>query len=368
MYSARIQAIQKEVQEQNSDAFFITNFYNILYLTGFQTLSPGEREAYVLLTKDKTYFFTDSRYVDDNLYKMLRGISAEFKLIEVGKGLLHHLQEIVKSENIQTIGFEEEDITYLEYTKLKSELSDVELKSFKGVIAKYREIKDTTEIQTIRKACELTDQCLKELIPIMKVGMSEQEFAWKLEVWVREKGHELAFAPIVAVDTNAAVPHYDTLHGQGTIQQNSIVMIDFGVKYNAYNSDITRMVFFGEQPSQVVNTYTTLLQAQVKGLEVIQKDAYLNEVDVACRTELEKNNLPTYKHSTGHGIGLEVHEGPRVSITKDQKVKENQVFTVEPGVYLLGKYGMRIEDTVWVDSEGKGVALTQFSKELLYIK
>jgi Xaa-Pro aminopeptidase len=366
MFEERINTLRKKIVENEVDAFLVSNFFNILYLSDFLTLTPEEREAYILITKNKTFLFTDGRYLSEKLDKSLKKTHAVLKVIEVGKGLFLHLKEIVKEEGIKKLGFEFEDLKFDEYEKLH-ELS-VELVPLKHVVSELREIKTPDEVAAMKRACELTDECLEDMVKIIKTGMTEKELAWKMEVWIREKGCELGFDPIVAVDENSAVPHYDTKTGNGTIRNGSVILLDFGIKYKNYISDITRMVFVGEQKDEVKKTYSILLEAQKKGLAAVQKDVDLKTIDAVCREHIVKNGLPNFMHSTGHGVGLEVHENPKVSTRSEEKVKVNQIFTIEPGVYFLGKYGMRIEDTIAVNADAKAIPLTQFSKEYFQIK
>src|SRR5262249_6965499 len=155
-------ALQEVIQELKVDSFLISNFYNILYFSGIKTLSPDEREAYILVTKNKTYVFTDARYVEKRLMQRIDEIQATFKLIEPGKGLMFHLDEIIKNEKLQHFGFESEDLKFIEYTAFKG-LPIFECKSLPRVGLDLRTVKDQQEVQTIKRACDITDQCLEEL-------------------------------------------------------------------------------------------------------------------------------------------------------------------------------------------------------------
>ena len=363
MYKHRINLVRKKLTQLRLQGILISNFFNILYLSGFKTLTPEEREAYLFITKNTTYIFTDGRYIDKKLEDIISSLDAKFRLIEVGKSLYFHLEEIILEEGLESIGIEEDDLKLNEYQKLKQ--LKIEIVPVSDVCTSLRSIKTSDEIEAITTACRETDNCLKEIIPLIKNGMSEKELAWKIEVWIREKGFELGFDPIVAVNENSAIPHYDTKTGDGLITESSVLLLDFGIEYKSYVSDITRMVFIGKQSDEVMNTYNYLLNAQAKTIEFIKKGKMLNEVDAFCREELKKSGLPNFAHSTGHGVGLEVHESPRVSMKSLDEVNVHQVFTVEPGVYHLNRFGMRIEDTILVNEKFQAVPLTKFPKELL---
>lgn len=365
MTSSRLSAFQSQLDIHKVDGFLVSNFFNILYLSGIKTLTPEEREAFLFITRKNSYVFTDGRYVDKHFLNLVTTLKAQFKLIEIGKDLFSHLKDIIESEHLASVGFEEEDLKFLEFKALQNIGENV--MPVEHAVSKLREVKTQEEISYITKACELTDECLREITPLIKSGLSEKELAWKIEVWIREKGTELAFDPIVAIDENAAIPHYDTKTGTARIKSSSVILLDFGVEYKSYISDITRMVFVGKQSNEVVNMYNALLSAQEKTVAYIGKGKMLRDVDAFCRKELQNAGLPNYSHSTGHGVGLEVHENPKVSLKSEEVVTPHQVFTVEPGVYILEKYGMRIEDTVVINKDHNAVSLTSFPKTFLQL-
>ena len=361
MLEPRIEKLRNILQEKNLDGFLVSNFYNILYLTGFKTLTSDEREAWELVTKDNIYLFTDSRYIINNKYLIL-------KLITPEKGLIKHLKEIVSEEKIQRLGFEGDDLKVNELQKLKKQLINVEVVSLEKLIIKIREIKDEEEINNIRTACQITDQCLGEIIRTIKVKTTEKEIAFKIEFWLKEKDHDLSFYSIVAIDKNSAVPHYDTRNGSDEkVKKNSIILIDFDAKFQDYHSDMTRMVFVGKPTDEIINTYNKLLAAQEKTIKQLKIDNNPVSVDQFCRKLITDYRLPTYQHSTGHGVGLQIHEFPKISFTSTDVLLPNQVVTIEPGIYLENKWGMRVEDTVLIKENKQVEVLTKFSKQPLII-
>mgnify|MGYP001612824053 FL=1 len=364
MLTHRIEKLRKILIEKNLDGFLVSNFFNILYLTGFKTLTADEREAWTLVTKNDVYLFTDSRYIIDNKNFIL-------KLITPEKGLIKNLQEIVEEEKIQRLGFEGEDLKVNELQRMKDFLTNIELISLEKLIIKIREIKDEAEIDSLRRSCQIADQCLEEIVKTIKVGATEKEIAFKIEFWLKEKKQDLSFYPIVAVDKNSAVPHYDTRAGNDErVKKNSVILIDYGAKFKDYHSDTTRMVFIGRPTDEMTNIYKALLNAQEKTVERLKTDNNPVSVDQFCRKVLSTNYplLPTtYKHSTGHGVGLQIHEFPKISFTSIDVLLPNQVITIEPGVYLENKWGMRVEDTVFIKEMGEIEVLTKFNKGLLII-
>ncbi|MGB9883464.1 MAG: M24 family metallopeptidase [Microgenomates group bacterium] len=360
-----IQKIREVLTENSLDGFLVSNFYNIFYLTSFKGLAPEEREAWVLILKDGVYFFTDQRYQDKAKFQ-----DQNLKIIiyEPGKNIIYYLKEIINKKNLQRIGFEGEDLRFLEYWSLKQNLS-VKLIPFFNLIKKERALKNEKEIDLIKKACEIGDWCLSEVEKYLKPGVSEKEIAFKIEFILKEKGYDLAFYPIVAFGKNSSIIHYDTREGDGVIENTDVILIDFGVKYQGYCSDVTRM-FFINPSSQMINTYEKLLKIQNQAIDYIfkSKPKVYKQIDLYCRELFKKEGFPDIPHSLGHGVGLEIHEFPKVSFLSEEKLTAYNVFTIEPGVYFQGQWGMRIEDTVYLDENFKPQLLTKFDKRIKILK
>lgn len=341
-----------------TDAFLVSNFYNIFYLTQFEGLSPSEREAYVLLVKGRKIIITDSRYNEGK-----HSGDSELYVLKPEERAGEVVGRLCKENKIQTLGVETDDLKWIEVQQMQK--LGIELVPLAHVFSPKRSIKLEEEIFAIKQACHIGDSVLRDITPYIHPGQTEKEIAWLLEKMVREGyGAEIAFDPIVAVDANAAIPHYNTKKGNGIVQESSLILIDFGVKFHNYCSDITRMVVVGDVSSEITSPYEKLLVVQENTIKKLNTTTSLKEADAFCRSELEKSGLPNYSHSTGHGVGLEVHEAPRLSAVSEDVKVEGQVFTVEPGVYYPGKWGMRIEDTVMVSMEGEIEVLTRFPKEL----
>lgn len=367
MYTDRLEQLRKILIQKNLDSFLVSNFHNILYLTGFRTLSPDEREAFLVVTKNKIYLLSDGRYITKNPKSKFQIPNIEYRLIEPKNNLIKHLQKIVSENNLQALGFEAENLRFAEYYGLKQNIKELKLIPTERLVIKLREIKEISEIEKIKKACEIGDTCLTETIKTIKIGDSEKEIAFRIEFFLKEKGLNLAFSPIVAIDKSSCVPHYDTYNGTNeNLKNQSIILIDMGVNYQNYNSDITRIVFFGKPDKKAMNIYDRLLLAQEQTIQQLKKIYEARQIDRFCRESLAKSALPIYPHSTGHGVGLEVHEYPKISSISNEQIEKNMAFTIEPGVYFPGKFGLRIEDTVWI-KEGGIEVLTKFTKKPLII-
>ena len=359
----RILKIKKLFKNLNLEAFLISNFYNIIYLTGFQGLSSHERESWFLITKNKSYFFTDSRYFLSS--KELK--NKEIIILSSEKNLLFYLQEIFKKEKVINCGFEADDLKVNELYILIKKIKNVKFIPTEKITLKQRAIKDKKEIEKIKKACQIGDECLKTIIKLIKQGVSEKELAFKIEFFIKEKGFDLAFFPLVAFDKNSSLPHYNTQNGENKkLKNKGVILIDFGVKFENYCSDITRIFFLGKPNNNLLNLYQKLLKAQEKAINFCQKERLAKEIDLFCRETLAKESPHFssffYSHATGHGVGLEIHELPKISINSQDKIIKDQVFTIEPGIYIPKKHGLRIEDTILIEENGAKI-LTQFDKK-----
>ncbi|MCX6730618.1 MAG: Xaa-Pro peptidase family protein [Candidatus Roizmanbacteria bacterium] len=349
------------LQTVKTDAFLISQFYNIVYLTSFETLSPHEREAYLFLVQDKKIIITDARYKGEQ-----HSADSELYILQLGEKVGEVIQRLCEKYKVKTVGCEANDLKWSEVQSLQK--LGLDLIPINNPLSHFRSIKTEEELFAIKQACHIGDQVLKDITPYIHPGQTEKEIAWLLEKSIREGyGADIAFEPIVAVDAHGAIPHYNTKKGDGVIEEGSLLLIDFGVKAHNYCSDITRMVAVGDVGNDVIKTYSQLLDAQKKTIEFAQKAILLKQIDDYCRDELKKNNLPGYSHSTGHGIGLEVHESPRISAVSTDEKQVGQVFTIEPGVYREGKWGMRIEDTLTVSLQGEIEVLTRFPKDLILL-
>lgn len=347
--------------DHHLDALLVTNFYNILYLTGLKTLSPHEREAYLLITKSGSFVFTDGRYEEQ--FRLANRF--ELRVLTAENHILKQLQSLAVDHHLARLGFEREDLKWSEFDALKHNLS-TELVPVDRLILRARALKDNAETEAIARACRIGDECLEYAAAIIRPGMTEKQIAWQMEKWVREKGYAFSFEPIVAVDANAAVPHYNTAAGAGKVGKRSLILIDMGIVFQDYCSDITRMFFMSEPEKAVRSAYEALRLVQEATVDELSYTAELRNADLFCRGKLEAEGYPSYPHSTGHGVGLEVHEYPKIAATSIDKKAPGQVFTVEPGIYLPGRWGMRIEDTVAVEGD-KIKSLTKFPKGLFIL-
>lgn len=357
--------LQYSLKSKEIDALFVTNFYNILYLTGYVAGRPEEREVWALVTKSNLYVFVDGRNIEDLKTHTSKLKYITPKLINQNKRLIDLVQEICDQEKIKKLGYEEEDLRVSELKNLHNKLEGIKLIGTQKLVENLREIKNPDEIQKLKKTATVADQCLEEIVRTINVGHSEGEIAHRIEDWFRQKGYAPSFAPIVAFGASAASPHHNSKKTTVKLTKNTLILIDYGVRVGDYCSDTTRMFFYGKPTTEIQKTYDMLRKAQGATIDSIKNFKNTKDIDVYCRAKMKEYDLPDFAHSTGHGVGLEVHEGPHISPNSKDRINAGQVFTIEPGVYIPGKYGMRIEDMVYVNKSGDIEVLTQFPKNLI---
>ncbi len=341
-----------------TDALLVTNPSNILYLTGFVGVSPTEREAYVLKTHEKTYLFTNRLYKEK-----ASSLSAAFVEISRESPFSAALAAVCTKERIRTLGFEDINLTVAELTKLKESLKDVTLMPSRDAIETLRMTKRNDELASIKLAASVTDQCFAFITKRIRPGTSEARLAWEIEAFLRARGGALAFTPIVAFNEHSSQPHYHEM-SNNPLRKNSLVLLDFGARVNGYCADMTRVVFLGQPKPEWTKAYETTLAANEQAITLMKDgERHGATLDAAAQEIIAEAGLPPYPHSLGHAVGLEIHEAPRLSLKKDELLKPNMAVTVEPGTYIDGEYGIRIEDLVLVKHKGIEV-LSKSRKEL----
>ena len=362
----RISKIIALLNNQSLDAAIITSVSNITYLTDYSNFSNDEREAYLFITKSHQYILTDGRYTTE-VKKHIK----DFELIEISSTNLFKdaLMGLLKKHSVESLGIEEEDITVSELKRIQSVISNV--KNFPTHT--LRLIKEASEINLMKKACQIGDKAFKYILTQIKPGITEKQIASKLANYIRENSAEISFSTIVAFGENAAVPHHQT--GDERLSTNDLILLDFGVKYNDYCSDMTRTFFLGQPNAEQKKIYDAVLNSQMKSIEYINSHlssvnnkTYIQaaDVDYAARNYISSLGYPSIPHSLGHGIGIEVHESPTLSPISKHILTEGMVFSIEPGIYLPGKFGIRIEDLFVIEKAGLR-QLTNSSKELIQL-
>ena len=350
----RLQAIRNKMAGLNLQGMIIANPINIRYLTKI------EAEGILLLTRKENVFITDGRYME-----YVSSIITPFDDIVVDDQ-----KNISKDEYenfflfCENVGFEE---GYLTYKKYKEYIRKFKINNFvetEYIIEKQRMIKDDDELSSIIKACNVTDDCFKHITNYIKPGMTEKQIAKEIENYYTQNAEGLSFETIVASGENSSKPH--AVPTDRKIQEKDIITIDMGCKVNGYCSDMTRTIFVGEPTEEMKKVYDLVLNNQKFALDQYKDGANARQITKMVESNFKLNGGYDLIHSLGHGVGLEIHELPYMSYRFDTMLRENMVVTDEPGIYIPGKFGIRIEDTVQITKFGC-ISLTNSEKNYIII-
>ena len=360
-FTTRQQKLRKQVAVSKLDGLLLSYLPNIRYLCGF-TGSAG----FLLVNESGSVFFTDVRY-DTQAHEEVKGA----KVVIARKSVLEAVGQLLGRRRRKprgwTLGIEADHCSIAEKKRLNTALpSGIRLKDSPGMVERQRMVKDEDELTLIRSAVALGAKLFARATEVLRAGMKEVEVAAEMELVARKAGaEEMSFPTIIASGTRSALPHGRA--SAQTIQANAFVVCDFGVILSGYCSDQTRTVWVGEVTEEARRAYEAVREAQQAAVNAVRPGITVGEVDAAARKVLRKAGLGRYfTHSTGHGVGLEIHEIPRVAHGQTEVLQPGMVITIEPGVYFPGKWGVRIEDMVAVTSDGCEV-MTPTSKDLLAV-
>ena len=355
----RHDTIRADLRARHVDALVVTSLPNVLYLTNFSGSS-----AIVVLTADRLHFLTDGRYL--TVMSDTRGSPSEcpdLELVSVEGSYDAKLRDVVASHAWMRVAFEAADLTVSRHAWLTTSLSQaaprgVELVPTEGVVERARIVKDAYEIATLREAARRLSRVAEEVPREVRPGRSEREVAMAIDWRLRDAGFtRTAFDTIVASGPNSALPH--ARPGERKLAEGDLVVLDFGGVYDSYCVDLTRTVSIGTAAPRAREIYAAVLEAHDRAIESVAPGRSRFEIDAAARDTLERHGLgDAFGHGTGHGLGIEVHEAPRITRRRPdvdggaEAVQAGMVFTIEPGAYLPGWGGVRIEDDVLVTDDG----------------
>jgi Xaa-Pro aminopeptidase len=352
---ARIFRIRQKFSNFNVDSLIFFNMNNIRYLSGF-TGSDGV----LILDENKKVLLVDGRYITQAKLEV-----ADVEIVEY-KDKIKGIVQTIKGYNLKYIGFEAGSITVQMYNQLIQALPDKVFTPLGDELKLLRAYKDEVEISLMKKAAEISSAAILSLIPEIKSGCSEKNAALQLEIIARQFGaDQLAFEAIVASGENSALPHARPTNRR--IRKGDLIVVDFGVKYNGYCSDETCTFAFGELTAEQKNAYQIVKKAHDRAITAVRAKAKAVDIDQCARSVFGSKYRQYFSHGTGHGVGLEVHEAPRLASNSQDIMEAQMVVTVEPGLYLPGHWGIRIEDTVLV-KENSCEKLTKMDKELIIIE
>ncbi|WP_017435197.1 Xaa-Pro dipeptidase [Saccharococcus caldoxylosilyticus] len=351
----KLEKLRALFDEHDIDGLLVTNPYNRRYITGF-TGTAGV----AVISRDKAVFITDFRYVEQ-ASQQVKG----FEIVQHTGPIVDEAAKQVARLGIQKLGFEQEDVSYATFKAYESAVK-AELVPTSHVIEKLRLIKSESEIKILKEAAEIADAAFEHILSFIRPGVKEIDVANELEFFMRKQGAtSSSFDIIVASGYRSALPH--GVATEKSIEKGELVTLDFGAYYKGYCSDITRTIAVGAISEELKTIYDIVLQAQLRGMEGIKPGMTGKEADALTRDYISEKGYGEYfGHSTGHGIGLEIHEGPALSVRSDVVLAPGMVVTVEPGIYIPGLGGVRIEDDTVVTENGNE-SLTHSPKELIIL-
>jgi Xaa-Pro aminopeptidase len=349
--NTRLENLIKLLPEHGLDALLVSQPENRRYLSGF-TGSAGV----LIITPQRALLATDFRY-----YQQVKAQAPDFELVQVPQATHTALAEAIAGLGARRLGFESQDLTVATFEQWKSAMPDAEWVPTSGLVERLRVIKDASEVAVMREAIRIADEAMIHIMGWIHPGVTEREIAWELEVHMRTRGAEaLSFTTIVASGPNGDMPHAITT--ERAVQPGDGITIDMGARFKGYCSDLTRSFVVGQPSAKYRHVWETVLQGQLAAEQAIRAGLAGLEADAVARKIIYAAGYEgMFGHGLGHGVGLAIHEGPRASMSSTDTLQTGTIVTVEPGVYIPGWGGVRIEDMVLVTDQGCEV-LTQAPK------
>ena len=358
-------AIASALEAENLDAVLLTGEANRFYASGFFT--PGG-DATALVTRKDAFFFTDARYTEAAGRRLE---DCQLREVKPGRKLMDQLKELVFLKGVRRLGFEDAAMTVQSFRRMEKALSEegrpaCELVPASEAVLKLRQIKDREELQAMEAAQGIAERALEDILREIRPGVTEKEIAARLQYLMLHYGaSDMSFDPIVVSGVNGSLPH--GVPSEKEIQAGEFVTMDFGCIYKGYCSDMTRTVAVGAVTEEMERVYRTVLAAQEAGIAAARAGVSGKAVDAAARAVIQEAGYGDYfTHSFGHGVGVEIHEAPNASSGNEEPLPAGAVISAEPGIYLPGKLGVRIEDVIQITPEGCR-NLTKAPKELLIL-
>ncbi len=356
-YPVRLDRLRAKLEQEKLDAILISNGENRRYLSGFVGTA-----GWLFITPRSAVLCTDFRYTEQ------AGLQAPgYRVDQIG-GKLEWLPKLCAEAGARLVGYEADNLTVTQFDRLKQAFAeakdtpqDVQMRPTQGITLGLRAVKDAEEIKVLSKSIHVGDRAFTEVSKKLAPGMTEEQVAWEIEQSVRRQGAEaISFDTIIAAGPNAARPHHRA--GKDVLREGQTIVIDMGARYEGYCSDLTRTIVLGKPDAQSKKVYDTVLAAQLAAIEMVRPGMTGAECDAIARKVIQEAGYgDAFGHSLGHGVGLEVHESPGVGPNSPGKLEDGMAFTIEPGIYLTGWGGVRIEDVVVLEG-GKARVLSKAPK------
>lgn len=352
----RIKQFRSKLAANSIDCALVLKRENYIYLSGFTGTS-----AVLLITQKEAYLITDFRYVEQAKHE-----APLFQVVKYQGSLKAAISDLLTNIKVKKLGLEDDYVSHSLYEEYRAAFSKVELVSLKKSIEDLRIVKDTYELEIIKKAVEIADNAFSHVLGLIKPGITESEVAAELEYSMKKQGARgPSFDTIVASGKRAAMPH--GVASTKKLEHGDVITLDFGAIYHDYCSDMTRTVFLGQPSEEIKKIYNIVKKAQQTSLEGAHKGLKGFEVDKIARDVISENGYGDYfGHGLGHGVGLEIHEEPRFSLSGSLTMENGMVVTVEPGIYLENLGGVRIEDIIVINDK-KPQVLTKSTKEMIIL-
>ncbi len=341
--NSSIKKLISSFEYYNIDAFLATKDVNVSYLVDFPS-----QESWLMVSRNKVFYITDGRYILDAQTSLPKNI----EVVKYSKSFFHTVFELANHLKIQRLGFDDRHISLASFKKLKKSVKrKIKLISVVDSVESLRMIKTRKEVKKIDQAINLTLECYAYAKRFIRFNMTEEDILKKLDRYVKNHGAKFSFPPIIASGPNSCLPHARVTSRK--VRRGEPIIIDMGIDINGYKSDLTRVFFLGKIPHQITDVYNFVRQAQQIAINKVRPGIEISKIDQEARNFLKKNDLDKlFNHSLGHGIGLEVHEAPAISLKNSSVLQEGMIFTIEPGVYFPGQFGIRVEDMILVTSSG----------------
>ena len=337
-----IQQIAAKLPEFGLDAMLITSQSGERYALGFHG------EGMLLITREGGHYTTDGRYIEA-AREQVTGV--EISLVSAGKGHLAQARAYMEANGLHNVGFESGTVTVDEHRRYAQELPCI-LTPAQSLLDGLRQAKDEGELAAMEKAQKITDEAFRAILNYIRPGMTEREIAARITYeLLRRGGEQVSFEPIVAAGPNGSRPH--AVPGDRTVEPGMFITMDFGCKADGYCSDMTRTVALGQPDEEMERVYETVLAAQQAGIRAARAGVTGREIDEAARRVIREAGYGEYfTHSFGHSLGIDIHESPSASPAEDREMPEGAVISAEPGIYLPGRFGVRIEDVLVLEKNG----------------
>lgn len=353
-HALRRRALRGRMRGQELDAIVVTDVLNVRYLTGF----TGSN-AQLLVLGDDDVLLTDGRYEGQAGHEV-----PDLELFTYGGRFREALAQRLGTDGVRRLGFEAQQVTVAGHGQLTSALPEIELVATEGLVEELRVAKDADELEAIRRAQAATDSAFESILARFSIGVSERQIAVELERLLRDEGVDgVAFPSIVAFGERTAEPHHQPTHR--LLEEGDVINLDFGGVVDGYHADMTRTIAFGSAPTELRKIHDIVREAQQAGVDAVKAGVTGAAVDEACRAPIAAAGYAeAFVHGTGHGVGLEIHEAPWLGKGHDGELPAGSIVTVEPGVYVPGLGGVRIEDMVEVGDHG-GRVVGSSTRELI---